>query len=84
MLHVSKSLSKGGLRVLKTARSLAQQVICRSIQSVPEEQRPNINSPTSPRRATPSQQRDEMLDMFFKNFRVHNAISCEHGPDKLA
>lgn len=84
MLYVSKRLCKVGFRVLQTTRAMAQQVIRRSIEGIPEEQGSNIDRLTGPRRTATSQQRDKMLNMFLKDLRIHNAIPREHGPEELS
>lgn len=63
---------------------MAQQVISRSIQGVSKEQGPNVDDLAAPGSAAALQQRNEMLDVFLEDLRVHDAIPGEHGPDELS
>lgn len=84
MLHISKGLCKSSLRIVQTVGALAEEIICGCVQGEAEKQRTDIDGLAPTGRVAPFQQRNQVLDVFLKDFSVNDAIPDKHRSDEMA
>lgn len=80
-LHVSKCFGESGCRIVQASRTIAQQVLGRSIESVPKEQATNIDNLVTFGGRAAIQQFDQLLSIGLEDLGVDDPVTHKHWPD---